>query len=653
MGASTPTLRPAAAPPLAAATAAPTAATLLREAQPYLARASQLPDEPNQFSGEGAVELYHMRFEQVLPDGLSASVVQRVFQLRDNAAADLFALDDLWYDSARSRFQLCAAEVLRAGPKPGAMTAISGQDLGDLRPGASGNQPRHIGLPKLQAGDRISVLYLLMPDTSHDWRVLQGHYLGNLFAFRDSFPTLHSRYVVASASPLTASAVGVSPALRSRDANGQNLWEWQAGALPAFFSAPDGPSITDRSPFVQVSGFRSWSEMAGWYSNLLARQSKLAPAIEQRLLAIAGKAALRQPGSGEAARETVARVWRYLAPRLSYRGDERGEHAYVPAAVETVFDRGQGDCKDGALLLATWLRAAGVEADLALVRTPAMGQLAPVRGDGVAAATMAAFDHALVYVPLTQQWIDTTAPAYLTDELPSSDQDSLALIVRAGQQALVRVPSAPAWANWTRRTVRLTPMGDGSLEATGAIIVSGADAPSLRQDYADAAHQRQQLQDWLRRTFAGAGVESMAVTGVSPAADTVEIAFRARVPEAAARSSAWVRRHYAQSLAFQAERDIPLELPLRWRLDETWTLDQSACTPSPAERRDSAFGSMEIDTTCSGGALTVHSEVTQTARQIEPADYAAFRGFWQGVDAALNAPVPAATVAVASVADRR
>lgn len=647
-----------AAPPPAAsrliASPDPTPAALLREAAPYLADAAQLRGDASVFPGEGAVELYHLRFEQVLPNGLSASVVQRVFQLRDKAAADFFALDDLWYDSARNQFQLCSAQVLRAGPEPGAATAISGHDLGDLRPGATGNQPRRVGLPKLRAGDRVSVLYLLLPDATHDWRSLEGHYLGNLFAFRDSFATLHSRYVVAAASALTFSAVGVAPAMRSRAADGQNLWEWQAGALPAIFGSPGGPSITDRSPFVQVSGFDSWAALAGWYSNLLARRAQLQPAVVHRWLEIAGGAALQRPGNAGAARATVARIWRYLAPRLSYRGDERGVHAYVPAAVDAVFQRGQGDCKDGALLLATWLRAAGVDADLALVRTTAMGQLAPPRGDGDVPATMAAFDHALVYVPLTRQWIDTTAPGYLADELPSSDQNSLALIVRAGQRELVRVPAAPAGANWTRRTVRLTPVGDGSVEASGTIVVSGADAPSLRQDYADVANQRRQLQRWLDTYFSDVAVESVAVTGVAPPADTVAIAFRARIPQASAPTTAWIQRHYARLLAFQAVRETPLELPLCWRTDETWTLDQASCSagPVPVLHRTSAYGDLAIATTCSGGALSVHSEVSQTARRIEPADYAAFRGFWQGVDAALNAPVPVAAT-VASVAERR
>ncbi|MGH9393038.1 MAG: DUF3857 domain-containing protein, partial [Terriglobales bacterium] len=640
-------------------------AALLAAAAPYLADPARLRDDPAQFPAEGAVELYHLRYEQVLSNGLSASVVQRVFQIRTAAAADLFALDDLWYDTARNRFQLRSAQVLRAGPGARAVTALSGEDLGDLRANASGNQPRRVGLPQLRAGDCVSVLYLLLPDTVHDWRQLGGHYLGNLFAFRDSFPTLASRYVVASAAPLASSAVGVAPALRSRSAAGLDTWAWEAGPLPAFFSSPDGPSITDRSPFVQVSGFSSWAAMAGWYSNLLARQARLGPALERRLLATAGDLALRTPADPAAVRATVARVWAYLSAHLAYRGDESGLHAYVPAAVGEIFQSGQGDCKDGALLLATWLRAAGVEADLALVRTPAMGQLAPVRSDGEAAATMAAFDHALVYLPATQQWIDTTAPSFLSGELPASDQDSMALIVRAGQNELVRVPSAPVSANLTRRSVRLTPSGAGWLEAVGEIEVRGADAPAMRVRYADAGNRGRELELWLRNEFAHARVESVQVAGVDPPSDTVRIGFRARIPlpgtgtetGAAPLSVSWTRTHYARLLAAQVERSEPLELPLRWRLDETWTLEQAPCgllRAVPPTHHSSPFGELAIRSSCERGALTVQSDVTQSARQIAPAEYGAFRAFWQSVDAALDAPAPAAQAAAAvAVAERR
>ena len=622
------------------------AIALLHDAQPYLLDAATLAPSTG-FRDQGAVELYHLRYEQVMPNGLSALVVQRIFAVRDSQAANLFALDNLWYDTARNRFQLLRARVLRTGPD-GAIQELAGADQGDFHPGATGSQRRRVGLPVLRAGDRVEVVYALLPDSSHDWSLLDGHFLGNLFAFRDSFAEAHVRYVLASTGPLVINQFGLKPARRDRTAQGLATWQWDAQDLQPFFSQPDGPSITDESPFVQASGFHSWAAMANWYSGLLAGRARMAAPFEQKLVQVAlptGRPA-NAPLSLEETRATVARVWRYLAPRLNYRGNESGIHAYVPAPVAQVFNAGSGDCKDGALLLATWLRAAGVEADLALVRTPVMGRLAPPASDGAVAATMAAFDHALVYVPATNQWIDTTAPSFLDNELPSSDQNSLALIVRAGQSQLVRIPAASAEANFTSRTVRMWPESGHWLRVEGEVEVRGADAPDFRQRYGAPGGRVAAMTDWLRSYFPTAQIGSVAVEGVDPSADTVHLRFTAHIAQEHGFTVSWIRRGYSSILAAQAEREQVLELPLRWQTDETWSLalpgGDSACaayTPDAPVDRQGEFGQLMVHASCAQGWLTVNSSVMQTAQTVTPADYGQFRAFWQAADAALNAPL--------------
>jgi hypothetical protein len=629
--------RPLPPPPLPSPAAV--AATLLRNAQPFLRSARSLDAAASAFPDEGALQLYHLRYEQVMANGLSGLVEQRVFQIRGAGAARLFALDNVWYDKARNRFRLVAARVWRRDHRaPGGWRlAGAGRDLGDLHPGGTGNQPRRIALPRLRAGDRISVLYELLPDDRYDWSMLGGRFLGNLFAFRDTFATVAARYVLAAPRRLATAQVGVG-APRVRRLAGGWQWSWSASHLPAFFSSPDGPSITDRSPFVQVSGFSSWAAMATWYNNLLAQRARLTPAEAKRLLAIAGPS-VPDPTPAQT-RAVIRRVWSYLSGHLAYRGNESGIHAYVPAPVGDVLARQAGDCKDGALLLATWLRAAGVEADLALVRTPDLGRLTPTAASGAAPATMAAFDHALVYIPRTRQWIDTTAPNLLASELPSSDRDSLALIVRSGQRRLVRVPVAPAAANLTRRRIRLTPAGADWMQASGEVEITGAAAPAARERFADAGRQSKAVAGWLRDDFPGAEVGAVTVSGVQPPADTVRIRFQARIPLQPLRA-AWQRSRYLLALAAARERRQRLELPYRWRTETVWSMPlrpHQACARRPVYRQSAPFGSLVIASGCSHGWYQVRYQVTQAARVIEPGGYPAFRAFWQAVDQRLNAP---------------
>lgn len=625
---------------------------LAAAAAPFVADPAALGDDASQFPHEGVVQLYHLRYERVLPDGLSALLVQKVYQIRDRQAGAMFAPDNVWYDHARGSFQLASATVWRQ--RGGAWgIAGKGSDAGDV-PGFGANRPREIQLPDLRAGDRVAILYTITPEPRLDWSLLGGHFLGNMFALRDSFATERARYVLASSTPVATSAVGLRPPQVGVDGSGFATRTWEADHQPAFFSSSNGPAITDVSPFVQVGGFDSWAAMADWYSGLLANRGAFSPEVMSKLQAIA-QPVVSAPDAVQA-RAVVARVWGYLSQHLSYLGDERGVHAYVPEPAPSVFAAGQGDCKDGALLLTSWLRAVGVEADLALVRTPAMGQIAPTRY-GRVAATMAAFDHALVYVPITGQWIDTTAPHHLDSELPVADQNSLALIVRAGQKELVRVPAATATANLTRRDLELQPAGKGWLAATGTISVQGAAAPDLRSAYSQPAHRQAKLQAWLEGVFPGSQMESVEAAGINPPAAVVTLNFKARIP-AASFSIAWARQDFAAQLAQEGQRGQWLDLPTRFQSDDAWTLDlgdPAACARQelpPPVHRTSPYGEIEVTARCDGGRLRVHSRVRQLAERVLPGQYDGFRAFWQSVDTILATPVPTRPASVSQVAAR-
>lgn len=601
-----------------------TAAALLREAQPSLMNPMAAVTIPQQFVDQGVVELYRLRYERIGRDGLSWQVNQRVFDIRSAEGVAVFGVDDLWYDGSRTRFVLDKAQVIRDGK-----VVAEGRDGGDTVPGMTGNRSRRLVLPPLQPGDRVNIVYLLTPVHGPQWRHFSHRYLGDLFAFRGSYPVVKVDYSLHAAQPLAVSQDKLNPPVERHDGK-QWSWQWTGGPYAAFFQENDGPSITDSAPFVQVSSFHSWAELADWYNQELKHRAEISSEFRRTLLQLVPpqKTPLL----------TVEAVWTYLSGHLKYHGVEEGVHAYVPAPVETVFHAGRGDCKDGSLLLTTWLRAEGIPAYLALVRTRPMGTVAK------GAATMAAFDHAIVTVPSLGLWIDTTVPDFRVPELPSSDQDGLALIVRPGEQELTQIPLAQAEANLTRRVVHLRPRGDGWYDAHGEIEVRGADAPVMRRDYGNAAGRKKTFQSWLRDAFPHADLEKVAVHGVRTSGQSIQIQFQARVHPTQGMHVAWTPRHYARVLAMEARRREVLQLPLRWVTDETWDLDNGSAASCPeklAPRQESGpFGSVSIQSSCTQGHWMLHTRVEQTATQVAAQDYGRFQSFWQQVDTMLNARVP-------------
>lgn len=600
------------------------AASLLHEAQPSLMDPTKAVTIPQQFADQGVVELYHLRYERIGKDGLSWQVNQRVFDIRSAEGVSVFGVDDLWYDGSRTRFVLDKAQVIRDGK-----VVAEGRDGGDSIPGATGNRSRRLVLPPLQPGDRVNIVYLLTPVHAPQWTHFSHRYLGDLFAFRGSYPVVKVDYSLHATQDLAVSQDKLTPPVVEHSGR-QWSWQWTGGPYAAFFQENDGPSITDSSPFVQVSSFHSWAELAAWYNQELQHRADISPEFRRTLLQLVPPQ--------KTPLQTVGAVWTYLSAHLQYHGVEEGVHAYVPSPVETVFQSGRGDCKDGSLLLTTWLRAEGIPAYLALVRTRPMGTVA----DG--AATMAAFDHAIVTVPSLGLWIDTTVPDFRVPELPSSDQDGLALIVRPGENELTQIPLATAEANLTRRVVHLKPQGDGWYAAHGVIEVRGADAPVMRRDYGDAADRKATFQSWLRDAFPQAELEQVAVHGMRTSGQAIRIQFSARVHPTHGMHVAWTPRHYARVLAMQARRSEALQLPLRWVTDETWDLDTgnaASCPEHMAPRQQNGpFGSVAIDSSCTQGHWVLHTRVEQSAAEVTAQQYGQFQSFWRQVDTMLNAPVP-------------
>lgn len=581
--------------------------------------------------GRGAdiVELYHLRFERVDDAGLSTQVVQRIFQINNVAGARDLGVDDIWYDSSRNHFHLWRARIYHHDRLSG-----WGHDEGRSRPSGSGSQSRRLRFHGLRPGDIVNIIYALTPRHAAGWNMLQGNYLGDLFAFRTGYPTRRVRYVLQSPSPLAVSQSRLTPPIVGRTPRGLYSWEWQSGPLPAFYSESDGPSITDRSPFVQVSSFHSWHSLSVWYRAQLRARGRLQPGLRTRLLRLV------PPRQSPAV--ILEKIRAILAGHLQYQGRETGPHAFFPSSPGVVWRDHSADCKDGALLLTTWLRLEGIPADLALLRTRRMGRLAS------GAATMAAFDHAIVYVPgrtfaAAPLWIDTTAPAFQGPTLPSSDQGALALILRPGQRRLVRVPLAPPRVNLTSRRFRLRPDPNGGYQLRARVRVSGADAPGWRARCAVRPGRRARLQAWMREALPGVIIDRMQAHGLTPDAPVFRLRFVAWVPRLPRPLAvAWLQSHYASALAFTRVRHQRLKLSLRWRTRESWSLRLPRACPAylslPAIAENTSFGSLRVRLRCLRRHFLVEDSIAQTARAVPAAAYSRFRSFWRQVDTELRSP---------------
>ncbi|HET8667277.1 MAG TPA: DUF3858 domain-containing protein, partial [Terriglobales bacterium] len=297
-------------------------------------------------------------------------------------------------------------------------------------------------------------------------------------------------------------------------------------------------------------------------------------------------------------------------------------------------------CKDKASLMIALLHEAGVDADIALVRTRRLGDI------NQNATSVALFNHAIVFVPKWNLWLDGTAEYAGSRELPLEDQGAMALVVGLnGTSSLRRIPVTHPEDNYTRRSVKAQLLPDATLQFTGTAYTRGEDAPGLRRDYETAERQRDSFRSSLAEVFPSVHLEDVSVDGATDLERDVSVQFRGTLDTFAGRSvvplaTSWMPRSYVQTLAPLASRAGELVLPAPWTTEEELHFQLPAGATIefvPTDTNlDTQFGSAHIRYRLRGRELVINTSVQFRQLRIAPAEYAAFRNFCSQVERAFR-----------------
>ncbi len=217
----------------------------------------------------------------------------------------------------------------------------------------------------------------------------------------------------------------------------RKLYHWANSNLAR--PDPDAPpkSTKNLKPSVQVTTFSSWEQVGAWYNSLQKDSLTITPAIQ-------AKAAELTKGltSDE---DKVRAIFDDVALHIHYVGLDFGIGRYQPHFADDVLSNEYGDCKDKHTLLATLLKAAGIEAWPVLIPSS--------RDLDAAMPSPGQFDHVITLVPLSGQliWMDSTAEVAPIGVLFSTLRDKQALAVPVMKPAyLERTPPELPFPQSTR-----------------------------------------------------------------------------------------------------------------------------------------------------------------------------------------------------------
>lgn len=279
--------------------------------------------------------------------------------------------------------------------------------------------------------------------------------------------------------------------------NGIDQWVFDARSIPASEEIESSlPSDVPAYPMVTFATGASWNEVAKSYSQIVA--ARLAEARVGDLVSklIKGR---------DTTQARASALVEYLNREIRYTGIEFDQSSIFPHTTAETLGRRYGDCKDKALLLVAMLRAANIPADIALLNAgDRLDVPAELPGMGL-------FDHAIVYVPGEQLWIDATDETARLGQLPDMDRGRWALIINDGTDALTRIDDARSTDNvvFEEREIRLA--DNGPAQVVEISRPQGNYESDYRRIYANLADKdtRNNLTDYVKTEYLAARLDKL------------------------------------------------------------------------------------------------------------------------------------------------
>jgi tetratricopeptide (TPR) repeat protein len=621
---------------------------LVRSVRPEEQYAAPYLYEPEELSrlqpsaGEDVEVLADLTVTKVFPNGLSSRTHQQVLRALTARGVDMARVQSVQYSPDR---QVVRVERARIFKKDGSI--IESKSDGER----SVSEPwyglyydvraRMVSFPQLAAGDVVE----LVTRTDDSGSNFFADYFGDFSYLQSTQVRRVSDYVLLGPAGRTFYAQATPlPGLKHTEGRSQDggTWQrWTAQDVPKLVPEPSMPGYSELLAYVHISTYKTWDDVGRFYWGLVKDQLRVTDDIRKA----ANEAVAGIPESDEQAR--IAAVYDFVVSRTRYVGLEFGINSFKPYPVETILNRRFGDCKDKASLMHAMLEALGIDSRLTLLRMRRLGELQN------GPASLAVFNHAILYVPKYKLFLDGTAEFHGSSELPSDDRGADVLVVEpGGNSQFFRTPDASPADNTdeTRMSAQLREDGSATLHVNAH--ARGTWTAELRRTYEPAAERKKRAEEQLARAvLPNLKVTAIDVSDPHDIEKPFETKLEATANEFAHKSGRGLtfapfgqKQSFVEAYAQLSTRMLPEQLPAPQKtviesqieLPRGW----SAMLPKGAQE-EGPQGAFRVSYALEQGKVTARLELTLKGGKLQPADYAAFRGFLTRLDSALRRTVEA------------
>ena len=401
---------------------------------------------------------------QLNADGSYIKTEMQIIQPLTKEGVDMVASDSLGFSSKREQYTSIQAYTQKAD---GRKLMVSEDKIFTQEDPAAQGAPqysdykyRSFAYPDVEVGDQV-VLHSTL-------KVTEGSFKGYFTETESVNPA-----VVVDLAEVSLSQPSSMPMLnldvrdwqssKVTEENGLRRYHWvyrQPNAAQTH--GDDYVSAIDYAPLIVMSSFADWKQLAAAYHQGAA--DKALPTTAIRLLA-------DKITAGKTTHQEQARaLYDWVRINIRYVGIWLGNGGIVPHKAEDILQNRYGDCKDKATLLQALLAAKGITSQQVLINL----------GDSVYRSSVAnsvSFNHAILYVPELDTYLDATAELIPFGSLPFEDSGKPVL---REDGTLATTPLSSAQTDALHISSHLELNNEGKWTGNTEIHASGAFNLALR-----------------------------------------------------------------------------------------------------------------------------------------------------------------------------
>jgi len=423
--------------------------------------AAQVPSAPKADDSTEAVIfekiLNRARFEN---DGTGTEETEAVIRIQSRAGVEQFGQLVFGYSAATEQLTVDYVRVRKPNGEvvttPDSTAQDFAPDILKEAPMYSDYRQRHISVASLQPGDTIEYRTVT--------RIVTPLAAGN-FWYEHTFP----KSVVLNEDrleidiPKTREVEFKAPNRKpeTKESGDRRTYTWVVKDIrPGRDKDQDRDEDDDPGPDVQLSTFTDWKQVAHWYALLQSERVVVDENMRKKAAEITKGATTPE--------EKARRLYDYVARNIRYVSLSFGIGRYQPHAASDVFQNGYGDCKDKHTLLASLLKAEGIQSSPVLIHHD--------RKLDADVPSPAQFDHVITAARIGAgiTWLDTTTEIAPYGMLLYPLRNKQAVLASEGPDGgLVRTPADSPVKDFARFLVEGKFSEFGAFDATVEFTAQG------------------------------------------------------------------------------------------------------------------------------------------------------------------------------------